>query len=105
MHVKKKNSVAIKSYKENKQAMRNEILRSKKPQVYAQRLVGTHKKLQQADTEPFQVRVVCVLAKKEKTMASKILTPLLQHPSTKLFSSLTSSDSMLHLFTLPPFTI
>ena len=44
--------------------MRNEILRSKKPQVYAQRLVGTHKKLQQADTEPFQVRVVCACKKK-----------------------------------------
>ena len=28
--------------------------------MYAQRLVGTHKKLQQADTEPFQVRVVCI---------------------------------------------
>ena len=26
-------------------------------QVYAQRLVGAHKKLQQADTEPFQVKI------------------------------------------------
>ena len=55
--------------------MRNEILRLKKPQVYAQRLVGTHKKLQQADTEPFQVRVVCA-CKERKTIASKILPPL-----------------------------
>ena len=45
--------------------MRNEILRFKKPQVYAQRLVGTHKKLQQADTEPFQVRFVCLQRKKK----------------------------------------
>ena len=29
-------------------------------QVYAQRLVGTHKKLQQADTEPFQVNFACL---------------------------------------------
>ena len=72
MHMKKKNSVAK---RRKKRAMCNEILRLKKPQVYAQRLVGAHKKLQQADTEPFQVRVVCA-CKERKTIASKILPPL-----------------------------
>ena len=43
--------------------------------MYAQRLVGTHKKLQQADTEPFQVRVVCVLAKKEKKLLHQRSSP------------------------------
>ena len=56
--------------------MRNEILRLKKPQVYAQRLVGTHKKLQQADTEPFQVRVVCA-CKERKNYCIKDLSPAL----------------------------
>ena len=56
--------------------MRNAILRLKKPQVYAQRLVGTHKKLQQADTEPFQVRVVCA-CKERKNYCIKDPPPAL----------------------------
>ena len=36
--------------------------------MYAQRLVGTHKKLQQADAEPFQVRVVCACKEIKKQL-------------------------------------
>ena len=49
--------------------------------MYAQRLVGTHKKLQQADTEPFQVRVVCA-CKERKNYCIKDPPPALTHAAT-----------------------